>query len=404
MNAATGGRHLIGVVVAAILTAATLQGSAAAQPAVKATPPPEAKKTAAPSEPAPSAAALNACLGRGEQDGCLDQHFREFLRTHSTADALALVRRYQETDWRLRLGCHPVVHAIGRETFRLKRTIHDAFSACDQTCHSGCYHGVVERFLRGDATAAGGGHISQEDLQRRARDACDPRTSTRIRFQCLHGLGHAVMYFAGYQLERALGICEHLEDHWSQRSCYGGVFMENLFSATPERRDVSPTDYHYPCSKLGPKYGADCYLMQTWRMGEMGLSTEELFAECKNAGPNRSDCVQSVGRDLSNDVRVWGPEPVARRCGRRAAADRRACIRGVVYALIDNTWDGRYALPLCSAFPLAEDVMYCFRVSARYLGVVFEQPRDGIARDCQRYGARTRPCAQAVRAAPGRLR
>jgi hypothetical protein len=226
-------------------------GSAAAQSAANAKAAPA--KTAAPAEAAPSAAALNACLGQGGQEDCLDRHSREFLRTHATVEALALLQRYLETDWRLRLGCHPIAHAIGRETYRLKRTIHDAFTACDQTCHSGCYHGVVERFLRGEVSeTGGGGHVSQADLQRRARDACDPRTSQRVRFQCLHGLGHAVMYFTGYQLRQALGICDQLQDRWSQRSCYGGVFMENVSSATPERRDVSPTDYHYPCNTLDP--------------------------------------------------------------------------------------------------------------------------------------------------------
>ena len=96
----------------------------------------------------PSPAALKECLNKTDQTGkCLDGLFREFLQTHSTAEALELLRRYEDPYSELRLSCHPVVHAIGRETFRVKGTIHDSFAACDQTCHSGCYHGAVERFL-----------------------------------------------------------------------------------------------------------------------------------------------------------------------------------------------------------------------------------------------------------------
>lgn len=352
----------------------------------------------------PTPRELKRCFGTGaERDRCLDGLFREFLAGHSTVEALKLVDRYGATDTDIRLACHPIVHAVGRETFRIKKTIHDSFTACDQTCHSGCYHGAVERFLRGDTVnGAIPGHISQEDLRRRASDACDPRASSRMRFQCLHGLGHAVMYFTGYRLGGALEICDGGVDTWSRQACYGGVFMENLFSVTPEQRDISPTDYHYPCNRLDARYRADCYMIQTWRMSEMGLSTEELFAECARAGAYRSNCVTSIGRDLSNDVRTKDPRKVARACERRTAQDRRACVRGVVYALIDNTWDGRYALPFCSLLTAVEDSASCFRASAGYLIDTFEAARDRLERNCGTQSTRARACIGAVRYARGR--
>ena len=83
------------------------------------------------------AATLKQCLQKGnERDSCLDAIFRDFLKTHSTSEALSLIQNYENSDADLRLACHPLVHAIGRETFRLKGNIHDAFGACDQTCHS----------------------------------------------------------------------------------------------------------------------------------------------------------------------------------------------------------------------------------------------------------------------------
>ena len=98
-------------------------------------------------------------------------------------------------------------------------------------------------------------------------------------------------------------ICDSLAEEWSRNSCYGGVFMENVFNATPETRDLSPTDYHYPCDKLTTKYRGECYVMQTSRMTEMGLGTEAIFKECEKAGEFGEQCMLSIGRDLSNDVR-----------------------------------------------------------------------------------------------------
>ena len=203
---------------------------------------------------------------------CLDRLFREALTTHSTLDALALVQRYEAEDPEFRRDCHPIVHAIGRETYRLKGTIHDSFAACDQTCHSGCYHGSVERFLRGENIyAEAERHPSAAELKQKAAIACDPKIAMRLRFQCLHGLGHALLFFSRYQLGQSLEACDVLPEAWSRSSCYGGVFMENVSNATPETRDLSPTDYHYPCSKLDAKFRGECYVMQTSRMTEMGL-------------------------------------------------------------------------------------------------------------------------------------
>ena len=191
------------------------------------------------------------------------------------------MQRFEAEDPEFRRDCHPVVHAIGRETYRLKGNIHDSFSACDQTCHSGCYHGSVERFLRGDNIYAQiDKHPSTAELKQKAAVACDPNIALRLRFQCLHGLGHALLFFSRYQLAQSLGVCDVLPDSWSQSSCYGGVFMENVFNATPETRDLSPTDYHYPCNQLAAKYRGECYVMQTSRMTEMGLSTDQVFQEC----------------------------------------------------------------------------------------------------------------------------
>lgn len=342
----------------------------------------------------PSLAVINGCLNRaGESGACLDGLFREFLKSHTTADALALIQRYESEDTGLRLSCHPVVHAVGRETFRQKGTVHDAFTACDQTCHSGCYHGAMERFIRGSAASDDeAGHISQEELRAKAAVACDPSEATRFRFQCLHGLGHALMFFSDYRLKEALGSCDVLADPWSRSSCYGGLFMENVFSATPEKRDLSPTDYHYPCSALDMKYKSDCYMMQTTRMSEMGLNTTELFAECRRAGDYQYICMQSIGRDLSNDARIGDPKPVAAKCELGQGEERRACTRGVAYALLDNTWDGRYAFPFCASFRSNEDMSHCFAISESYLKATYAKTSAELGEDCRKYASRAKLC------------
>jgi hypothetical protein len=344
---------------------------------------------------APPIEQIRDCLAQGESAECLDKLFREMLTTHSTAQALELIRRFEKEDPELRRDCHPVVHAVGRETFRLKGNIHDAFSACDQTCHSGCYHGSVERFLRGEAVyAQAKRHPTQSELKQKAASACDPELPARLRFQCLHGLGHALLYFTRYQLIPSLEACDTLNENWSRSSCYGGVFMENVTSATPESRDLSPTDYHYPCNKLPDQYRGECYAMQTSRMTEMGLSTEELFRECNNAGAFHASCALSIGRDLSNQVRLGETASAARKCELAHGNSRRACLRGVAYALIDNTWDGRYAWPFCAALAHESDRNGCLRDGVQYLKTTFEKTTAEIRLDCARLASISHRCQE----------
>ncbi len=347
------------LLAAAIIVCAPVSIAAAEPPASS----PSVAATLVP-PPAPPLEALKVCLAKSGNDECLELLYRAELEKRSPAELLDSVRRYEEEDAGLRLACHPVVHALGREIFRVKGNIHDAFLACDQACHSGCYHGAVERFLRGDSKTPAR-HVTESEIARKAPTACDANAPRRIYFQCLHGLGHALMYFTGNEIETSLKGCDALADEWSRDSCYGGVFMENIVSSLADKRIVSATDPHYPCNRVAEKYRGACYLMQSSRMQEMGLAERQQFEECAKAGSFAGDCAQSIGRDLSNLSRSGESATAAAACESASGEARRACIRGAVYALIDNTWDLTYATPFCAA--LKEESGYCTQTSADYL-------------------------------------
>src|SRR6185369_3372773 len=102
-------------------------------------------------------------------------------------------------------------------------------------------------------------------LQTKIVAACPTTLVSPFRFQCLHGLGHAIEYATGYELKPSLTLCDALPTDWDKSSCWGGVFMENIVGAGDAQRDLSPTDYHYPCDTVGDQYKDQCYLIQTSR-------------------------------------------------------------------------------------------------------------------------------------------
>jgi hypothetical protein len=119
-----------------------------------------------------------------------------------------------------------------------------------------------------------------------------------------------------------------------------------------------------------------------------------LFDECDSAGEYRIACALSVGRDLSNEARVGQTQTAAHKCELARGDSRVACVRGVVYALIDSTWDGRYAMPFCAALDQSNDQERCFKDSIEYLRTIFEKSTDEIRNDCSRHAENSRRCLE----------
>jgi hypothetical protein len=124
----------------------------------------------------------------------------------------------------------------------------------------------------------------------------------------------------------------------------------------------------------------------------MGLSASRLFDECQRSGEYDLPCTVSIGRDLSNDVRTGQTRPTAQKCESVAGERRLACMRGVIYALIDNTWDGRYVLPFCVAFADDSDQQSCIKESIGYLKTTFQKSTEEITNDCAQYLGQPKRC------------
>ena len=298
----------------------------------------------------------------GDSD-CMDQKAEQLLQIKNQRQLLAELDELGKTDNAILIQCHPITHAIGRMTYKLASNVGEAFQKCDHTCHSGCFHGVMERVFLGDNTDE---HITPQMIREKTPDVCESFAQGlygNIRFQCLHGLGHAVVFFSDYNLTESLKLCDLLATEWDQRSCYGGAFMENVVAVNKSKRYVSD-DPHFPCNAIDDKYRQDCYLMQTSRMLEMGLSYEQMAKECEKAADYRNVCMQSIGRDASNDARK-DPRSVSI-CTSLSDSDNRFCIAGLVYAVADNSWDGRYAFPYCDNINESY-TQYCYETTIRHL-------------------------------------
>lgn len=337
----------------------------------------------------------------------LERCYAEFVERlakagKTTKDMLVMLEEARTKDEWIENDCHPMVHAIGRWTYKQKGSIGDAFQVCDQTCHSGCFHGAMERlFFSEEDLAKGENHPSFEDLARVVPTMCaeenfrDP--SPQVVFQCLHGGGHAILHSLVYDLDLALKTCDLMPNSRDSASCYGGVFMENITAFKKEERDLKAGEPLYPCSKLDEKYLSDCYTMQTSVMFEQGLSDEEIAKTCAALPRHADRCFVSLGRDLSNDVRTGKAERVRRACEDLSGDHARDCISGTLYAVIDNTWDGSFAYEYCRTLQDEDLKRECYRAATDYLRWAYGYDRTKLLGSCNEHGKSERQlCKDAV--------
>jgi hypothetical protein len=320
---------------------------------------------------------------------CFDEFISDFAGDQSIGEILAALERSRSLDPDIESTCHPITHAVGRYSLQKHGNVGDAFEACDYTCHSGCYHGVMERlFYSEEELAAGVQHLSLEDLQERIPGICDADNfndpSRPVIFQCLHGVGHAILYTLDYNLEESLEACDYFATTYERTSCYGGVFMENVTAFETDKRDYDYSDAQYPCNKVGDSYKRQCYLMQTSVMADIGLTQQEIVDACYDAGDYRTECFKSVGRDLSNNVRTGNPQYVADTCQTGYTRYTEECIRGSIYALIDNSWDGKYAYQLCNLLN-DEQKGSCYENASFYLKATKEYDTRDIEEGCEKF-------------------
>jgi hypothetical protein len=292
------------------------------------------------------------CLSAGNNEAvaaCEDEFIRRYARDtgRDSIQVLNDLEAARQLDPSVEAACHPMSHAIGRWVYESDGTVVGSFERCNEACHSGCYHGVMERVF-GGATD----HPTLEEVQAKMPLVCDPTLfeTPSLEFQCLHGIGHAVMYSLGYDLNLALDACNLLVNPTGPGSCQSAVFMENIAAAIPELRDLKLDDPHYPCNAVDPRYARTCYGMQTSVMfGYIGMTVEAVADACRTgAGAYADTCMSSLGRDLSSWARVGDSEKLRYPCEDLGGEYADDCVWGGIAALMDNTWDGSFAIPFCN--------------------------------------------------------
>jgi len=195
--------------------------------------------------------------------------------------------------------CHGEAHALGKAIYARLRDVGSAVQVCGRRCTSGCLHGVLsEVFLGESASAAPGRHVTLEDVRPALRTICREGAAGGAYEpgNCAHGVGHAVLVLAGYDIGKALAHCHVLGSKPLAHYCASGVFMEHESSLPPHQQAGRPS-VHHPCD-AHPEFPVACY---TYRARDVVRRSQGAVAaaarECASFDPAaRRGCFYGLGR------------------------------------------------------------------------------------------------------------
>jgi mono/diheme cytochrome c family protein len=278
---------------------------------------------------------------------CYEQAFANIAYKQGPKPALERFDQAISRPGPIEANCHRIVHAIGAGALaHFDGNVGKAFVAGSASCTSGYYHGILERAFLG---------IDEEKLGPASRRFCagsQIRTSEFIAYQCVHGLGHGLMIYTGYDMPLSLKTCDRLSTDWDQRSCTGGVFMENLQTTYGARsRWLKENDLLYPCNAVAERHKHYCYDLAPSRILQAtSYDWSRAVRLCWQADRGYVEtCYQGMGREASGHTRL-DPVRILEIC-RLAAAMARECIHGAAKDMTYTDVSARRAKVLCNTAP-----------------------------------------------------
>lgn len=262
----------------------------------------------------------------------------ELLDVYKTQTVLEAINDYDTY-----FSCHAFTHFIGRALYQSTKSIPEAYSQINFTCHGGTYHGVIEAYL--NDRPEGLVNFSGEQIEKICQDSKvkTDKNPEAVESECFHGFGHAFMYVTDSNLPKSLELCGQISPQFQER-CFGGAFMENSTSST--NRDhptqwLKEGDKFYPCTILAQKYLTQCYFYQAnYLIMSKEHNFKSVFEDCYTlSGKNEDYCHMGIGAILASVTNERGVEFSATVCNLAQGKARQLCIEGAVPSMLQR-WGG----------------------------------------------------------------
>ena len=347
--------------------------------------------SAAPKDSSAIAVALHkrcGTLGGDAKTNCYSKPLDSLATEGQVRTAMGALTQIAALDIDVKRDGHVFAHGIGIAGGKSGGDVAATFAMCDPSNQSGCYHGVIQSYFASAKTLGG------PEVNKLCEPFRGPNADRWIRFQCVHGMGHGFEMVYNHDLPKSLKGCDFLTDSWDRRSCYGGVFMENIVNVTMPKhpahdmashadmpgmdhhaeapfKAIEPSDPLYPCSIVGEQYLVSCYEMQTsvilhLNQGNIGATAKT----CDTApGAMRYICYQSLGRDISAyALQDYGKSKEM--CGLGTPKYQPWCFFGLVKNFVDLNARPGDGFAFCKTLDGDANKMKCYEAVGEQIGTL----------------------------------
>lgn len=273
-------------------------------------------------------------------NNCFRALARRLLGQHDLKDILQTAALIEQNP-SMYTVCHQFTHDLGYVAYEVNQDVASVYAFCDHTCHSGCYHGVLQHYFQ------------QQDIQLDVHSAddlqltslCDEKTASLLEYsECIHGLGHGLLYLTDFDFQISLEFCDVFDSVSDRENCYGGVFMEYYvwrhrfdrgytepgINLSHFERNTQLEDVMYPCTVLEEKYLRACYASQASFFYDYTNGDYQKVAQlCAELDPEyQSGCFSVFGADqisVGQDTKV-----MAERCFSFTEEYIESCLSGIL--------------------------------------------------------------------------
>lgn len=253
----------------------------------------------------------------------------QILSDQNPRIALTTLREKITSNEKIARSCHDLVHELGHKAYEKYGDFGQAMQYQDEICNSGYLHGIIES------------HFSQSnDIFATIRTVCQQyNPESFIGWECLHGVGHGLMYFTENDLPKSLSLCSSFTDTFSPKACINGVFMENF--NVDQKLHVSKylkeNEPLYPCAKQKLDYKADCYLYApTYFLSLHKNQYLDALSLCKTAEKKfQLICVSGVGSQAIKE-NINNAKFVETVCMHGSREETNACVTGMIGLYINH--------------------------------------------------------------------
>lgn len=325
--------------------------------------------------------AVEECSAEYDRGLCYERVIPKYLdEGFSMEEVFTITSKVQELD-RSYTYCHVLAHNISaKETAKDPSKWKDVVARAPYgVCGNGGSHGAFQERFREESLP----DATIDEILTLVSDVCSPRSSWNPTpsqvANCIHGVGHLVMYVTAGDVEKSNAVCTAFADQIQNkddiRTCYEGVFMQVFQPIEPEDKALvehivpQPAETQRYCNRFEGRIRAIC-IRESWILHADELTDPASFqSHCTNIADTRERryCTEGITMGVFSRTYNFDEARMMSFCSQLTPSNNSICVDTVAFRLIQTDWHNmERAVSVCAQASPA-NIEGCYRQLSAYV-------------------------------------